>query len=305
MNGYLVKYALKTLNINQEQLSKKLKVSKATIAQWKNDKTEIPWEKEDRIADLLDLPRDGEYEFQLTALCGGKAKFKAYRKSVKEIIERCSEDYDGMWHTERFLKWLGTNSTLYSIFTSLYEYKCPIPDGEEFFRRVSSDEGPYELDDEFNALAVVLHHYVMVQVWCEAVLHQLPLEQADFPDPFAFEYLFADYLVAKQLSQFNSTADKDLIEYGANFKKAELENCLHEIIMEHHKRGFGVPYDLFQIITDDDLFLEEASVYKKPEGMDKYLSYGERRILVKLWEAEVARYYISGYGGQMPEYPFK
>ena len=42
MKGYLVKYALKTLNINQEQLSKKLKVSKATIAQWKNDKDRNP-----------------------------------------------------------------------------------------------------------------------------------------------------------------------------------------------------------------------------------------------------------------------
>ena len=245
-------------------------------------KTEIPYEKAGRIADLLGLPTDGEREVELIALCGGKAKFNAYRKSVKEIVDYCHQGYDGMWDLEHFLEWFGTEHTLYPILASLYEYKCSIPDGEEFFSRISSDEGWSARDDEFSALFGILHRYVMVQVWCEQVLHQLPVEQWDFPDPLAFEYLFAEYLVARQISQFNSTADQDLIEHEAHAKKGEVENCLHEIIMEHHKRGFGVPYDLFQIITDDDLFLEEASVYKKPQGMDKYLSYGERRILVKL-----------------------
>ena len=299
MNGYLIKYALKTLKISQEKLAKQLKVSKATIAQWKNDKTDIPFEQNISILKLLGTNDYGGYgSSQIIPLCGSEENASAYRKIVEQAAEVCYEEYEGMWTKESFLGFFGPDYTLFPILQSLYKYKCPIPDGREFYSKICKDKLGH--DDGLNALFDLLTEFTKVQVWCNLILDNLPI---DFVDTEGFEYLFADFAVSKLLSQLNSTLDDENRKTEPGAAKEYLIAYIDNIIAQHHKLGFGIPYDLFQLLSDDPFFLEKASTYKQPEGMDRYITWGERKILLKLWEAELARFEISGYGS-MPELPF-
>ena len=302
MEGYLIKYALKTLKINQEQLAKKLKVSKATIAQWKNDKSDIPYDPQDELLKTLGLEDYGEHlgACLLVPLCGSEDNVNAYREALKQILETCANMYEGMWHEEEFLGYFGTDYTLFPILDALYKYKCPIPDGQEFNKKLSEDK--IDEDDAFVALAGLFEHFAKAQVWNYLILEHLPLEPHTLPTD-EFESLFADYLVSKRLSQLNSEIDAENRKHQSIPALSRVEDFIEEIIKEHQEKGYGIPYDLFQLLSDDPYFLEEASVYKKPEGMDKYITWGERKILWKLWEAELARHYISKYG-DLPEMPF-